>query len=347
MVDNASAKTPSAKTELTEKPITHSAESNNALTEQTGNVTNTSQTTPEVLPTSLQDFDVVESISQELEQVSAIYQMVIEFFVGYSFQIIGALLIMLVGILVAGKVSKIVERLCLKKKLDVTLSSFIASTIKIIIVVLIGIIALGKLGISVTPFVAAIGALSLGAGLAMQGLLANYAAGLNIIITRPFIVGDTIEVQRVTGLVKKVQLAYTMLIDEDGTEITIPNRHIVGEIIHNSYSNMLAEISIGIAYSEDAPRAILIIMQALAKVEELQDIQMPLDEEGVPKTEQKLQVGIGSFGASSVNLSVRAWLPTSKFHQLRFKLNAAIYSALNENNVKIPFPQHEVRMLND
>lgn len=319
----------------------------NALTEQAGNVTDTSTTTSEVEPTSLQDFDVVESISQELEQVSAIYQMVIEFFVGYSFQIIGALLIMLVGILVAGKVSKIVERLCLKKKLDVTLSSFIASTIKIIIVVLIGIIALGKLGISVTPFVAAIGALSLGAGLAMQGLLANYAAGLNIIITRPFIVGDTIEVQRVTGLVKKVQLAYTMLIDEDGTEITIPNRHIVGEIIHNSYSNMLAEISIGIAYSEDAPRAILIIMQALAKVEELQDIQMPLDEEGVPKTEQKLQVGIGSFGASSVNLSVRAWLPTSKFHQLRFKLNAAIYSALNENNVKIPFPQHEVRMLND
>lgn len=319
----------------------------NALTEQAGNVTDTSTTTSKVEPTSLQDFDVVESISQELEQVSAIYQMVIEFFVGYSFQIIGALLIMLVGILVAGKVSKIVERLCLKKKLDVTLSSFIASTIKIIIVVLIGIIALGKLGISVTPFVAAIGALSLGAGLAMQGLLANYAAGLNIIITRPFIVGDTIEVQRVTGLVKKVQLAYTMLIDEDGTEITIPNRHIVGEIIHNSYSNMLAEISIGIAYSEDAPRAILIIMQALAKVEELQDIQMPLDEEGVPKTEQKLQVGIGSFGASSVNLSVRAWLPTSKFHQLRFKLNAAIYSALNENNVKIPFPQHEVRMLND
>jgi len=347
MADYASANTSPATTELIEKPITHLKESNNGLIEQAGNVTDTSTTTSEVEPSSLQDFDVVDSISQELEQVNAIYQMVVEFFVGYSFQIIGALLIMLVGILVAGKVSKMVERLCLKKKLDVTLSSFIASTIKIIIVVLIGIIALGKLGISVTPFVAAIGALSLGAGLAMQGLLANYAAGLNIIIARPFIVGDTIEVQKVTGLVKKVQLAYTMLIDEDGTEITIPNRHIVGEIIHNSYSNMLAEISIGIAYSEDAPRAILVIMQALAKIEELQDIQMPLDEEGVPKTEQKLQVGIGSFGASSVNLSVRAWLPTSRFHQLRFKLNAAIYAALNENNVKIPFPQHEVRMLND
>ena len=120
--------------------------------------------------------------------------MVVECFVGYSFQIIGALLIMLVGEPVAGKVSKIVERLCLKKKLDVTLSSFIASTIKIITVALIGIIALGKLGISVTPFVAEIGSLSLGAGLAMHGLLAIHAAGLNIIITRSFILGDTIEV---------------------------------------------------------------------------------------------------------------------------------------------------------
>jgi small conductance mechanosensitive channel len=347
MSDNALAITSAAAAEVAGKPISESTGGTAELSEQEKHAADISATNTEAPPTSLQDFDVVQSIGQELEQVNAIYQMVVEFFVGYSFQIIGALLIMLVGILVANKVSKIVERLCLKKKLDVTLSGFIGSTIKIIIVVMIAIIALGKVGISVTPFVAAIGALSLGAGLAMQGVLANYAAGLNIIITRPFIVGDTIEVQGVTGLVKKVQLACTMLIDEDGTEITIPNRHIVGEIIHNSYANMLAEISIGIAYSEDAPRAIQIVQQALAELEELQDIQMPLDEEGVPKTEQKLQVGIGSFGASSLNLSVRAWLPTCKFHQLRFKLNAAIYAALNEQGVKIPFPQHEVRMLND
>ena len=336
MADNASVTPPSPSgADLSEKPLSGPTEAG------------ISATPSEAEPMSLQDFDVVDSLGQELDQVNAIYQMVVEFFVGYSFQIIGASLIMLVGFIVAGKVSRMVEGLCLKKKLDVTLSSFIGSTIKIIIVVMIAIIALGKVGISVTPFVAAIGALSLGAGLAMQGLLANYAAGLNIIITRPFIVGDTVEVQGVTGLVKKVQLAYTMLIDEDGTEITIPNRHIVGEIIHNSYCNMLAEVSIGIAYSEDAPRAIQIIQQALAQLEELQNIEMPLDEDGVPKTEQKLQVGIGSFGASSVNLCVRAWLPTCKFHHLRFKLNAAIFAALNENGVKIPFPQHEVRMLKD
>ena len=233
MADNVSAQTSPATEELAEKPVPDSpasTDSSEALTEQAGNTADTGATPTEGGTTSLQDFDVVESIGQEIEQVNAIYQMVVEFFVGYSFQIFGALLIMLAGVVVAKKVSVMVERLCLKKKLDVTLSSFIGSTVKIIIVVMVAIIALGKVGISVTPFVAAIGALSLGAGLAMQGLLANYAAGLNIIITRPFIVGDTIEVQSVTGLVKKVQLAYTMLIDEDGTEITIPNRHIVGEI---------------------------------------------------------------------------------------------------------------------
>ena len=92
-------------------------------------------------PTSLQDLDVVGSIEQELEQVSAIYQMVVEFFVGYSFQIIGALIIMLLGTLVARKISSMIERFCLSKKLDVTLSNFIGSTVKIIIVIMIAIIA--------------------------------------------------------------------------------------------------------------------------------------------------------------------------------------------------------------
>jgi len=331
-------------------PVTSSTEANTSAVElSAGGLQNSSAATEKPAieqPVALPNLDVVGSIEQELEQVSAIYQMVVEFFVGYSFQIVGALIILLLGTVLARKISKMVERFCLGKNLDVTLSSFIGSTVKIIIVIMIAIIALGKIGVSVTPFLAAIGALSLGAGLAMQGLLANYAAGLNIILTRPFVVGDTIAVQAVSGLVKTVHLAYTILIDEDGTEITIPNRHIVGEIIHNSYSNMLAELSIGIAYSEDAPRVIEIVRQALARVDELQHIQMPVDAQGVPRTEQRIQVGIGGFGDSSVNLSVRVWLPTAQFYRLRFKANAAIYAALNEQGVKIPFPQQEVRVLN-
>lgn len=274
------------------------------------------------------------NLETELEQAAAIYQMIIEFFVNYSFQILGAIIILLIGMYVAKKVSNLVEKLCSKKDLDVTLTKFLAATVKIIVIAMTAVIALGKVGISVTPFLAAIGAVSLGAGLAVQGLLSNYGAGFNIILTRPFVVGDTISVQGVTGQVKEVHLAYTVLSNEDETEITIPNKHIVGEIIHNSFENTLAELSIGISYDEDPDKSISLIREVLAKTEAVSKEKAP-------------QVGIESFGDSSVNLGIRAWLPTQEYYQRLFQLNQAIYKSLKENNVDIPFPQREIRFLND
>lgn len=275
-----------------------------------------------------------ENLEKELEQAAAIYQMIIEFFVNYSFQILGAVIILVIGLMVARKVSSFVLALCDKKGLDVTLSRFVATTVKILIIIMVAIIALGKIGISVTPFIAAVGALSLGAGLAVQGLVSNYGAGLNIILTRPYVVGDTISVQGVTGEVKEVRLAFTTLTNEDQTEISIPNKHIVGEIIHNSFANTLAEVSIGIAYSEDPDNAIQIIQKALANIEG-------------PDTEKVPQVGINDFGDSSVNIGIRIWLPTSQYFTLLHTVNRAIYTALKDNNVDIPFPQREVRLLNN
>ena len=140
---------------------------------------------------------LTEEISQEFEQLEVIYNIIIDFFVNYSFQLFGATLILIVGMMLAKRVSKGVQKLCESKGLDVTLSRFIANIVKIIIIFMVALICLNKIGISVTPFLAAIGALSLGAGLALQGLLSNYAAGLNIILTRPFVVGDTIQVHRI------------------------------------------------------------------------------------------------------------------------------------------------------
>ena len=183
-------------------------------------------------------------LKNEIDQVGRIYNIIVEFFTNYSFQLIGAIIILIIGFMFAGKIANLVLKVCEKHKLDVTLSRFLANASKMVIVVMIGIIALGKLGISVTPFIAAIGAISLGAGLALQGLLSNYAAGFNIIIIRPFVVGDTIQVQGVRGLVKEVLLAYTILTDEDDVEITIPNKHIVGEVLHNSKHDSLLELSL-------------------------------------------------------------------------------------------------------
>ncbi len=271
-------------------------------------------------------------MEQEIEQAQAVYKLIMEFFVNYSFQILGALIILVLGVLVARKISGLVFTLCERKELDITLSRFIASTTKIIIVVMVAIVALGKVGISVTPFVAAIGALSLGAGLAMQGLLSNYGAGLNIILARPFVVGDTIRIQGVVGQVKEVHLAYTLLSDEDNVEITIPNKHIVGEIIQNSHTDTLAETMIGIAYDSDPNRAITVIKEALQKID------------GVSK-ERAPMVGIEEFADSSINIGIRFWIPTSHYFETRYSANGSIFSALQKAGIIIPFPQREVRLL--
>lgn len=272
-------------------------------------------------------------MQEEIEQVQAIYNTIVEFFVNYSFQLLGALIILLVGIFVANRVAKSVLKLCEKKALDVTLSRFIASFVKIIIIVGVAVIALGKIGISVTPFVAAIGAISLGAGLAVQGLLSNYGAGLNIIITRPFVIGDTITVQGETGLVDEVHLAYTVLKDEDDVRITIPNRHIVGEILHNSAANKLAETTVGVSYGSD-PEKVMDVLHSVLKQQGVTEARTPL-------------IGIDNFGDSSINFGIRFWIPTHCFHEVRFNVNNEIYKALNSAGIQIPFPQREVRLLNE
>jgi len=187
-------------------------------------------------------------IDSEIQQVEKYYNLIMEYLVTYSMQILGAILILFIGLWIAQKVSNMVAGLMQRHNIDITLTNFVSNVIKVLLIIMFLVIALGKIGISVTPFVAAIGAASLGAGLAMQGMLSNYGAGLAIIATRPFVVGDTIEVKGVSGQVKTIELGHTILINEEKVEITIPNKHIVGEIIHNSFSYSLVKGEIDIAY---------------------------------------------------------------------------------------------------
>ena len=270
-------------------------------------------------------------LKQEIDQVANIYNIIIDFFTNYSFQLIGAILIFIFGYIVAGKISKFVLRLCQRHKLDVTLSQFLANTTKMLIVVMITIISLGKLGISVTPFIAAIGAISLGAGLALQGLLANYAAGFNIIIIRPFVVGDTISVHGVTGVVEEVLLAYTVLKDEDDVTITIPNKHIVGEILHNSQHDSLLELKVGISYSHNPIEVSKLLEEAI----------MSLDIVG---ENRKLQVGIDEFSDSAITIAIRLRTPTVNLYDTKYKAYAKIYAVLDDANITIPFPQRDVHI---
>lgn len=271
-------------------------------------------------------------MDDELKQLERIYQILIDFFVNYSFQLLGAVLIIILGIWIGQKVSGLVLRLCEKKSLDITLSHFLASTAKLLVIFMMLIIALGKIGISIGPFIAALGAISLGAGLALQSPLSNYGAGLNLIITRPFLVGDTIMVQGVAGVVREIKLAYTILSNEDGVKITIPNRHIIGEVIHNSQSNTLIELEVGISYCSDPEQAITLIRRAL----------QPLEPDCITST---AQIGIDAFGDSNIVLAVRLWAATEQHFQIRYQANGLIYQALKEAGIEIAYPQREVKVL--
>lgn len=272
-----------------------------------------------------------ELLKAEIDQVANIYNIIIEFFTNYSFQLIGALLVFIIGFIIAGKISKWVLKLCHKNNLDVTLSQFIANTSKMLIVIMITIVALSKLGISVTPFVAAIGAISLGAGLALQGLLSNYAAGFNIILIRPFVVGDTISVHNVTGVVEEVLLAYTVLKNEDGVTITIPNKHIVGEILHNSKNDSLLELSVGISYDHNPLEVVELLKETMLTVDNVDE-------------NTKMQVGIDEFSDSAITIAIRVWAPTVSLYETKYKAYASIYTALEQANISIPFPQRDVHI---
>jgi len=270
----------------------------------------------------------------ELQALSQLYALVVNFFVNYSFQVIGAIIIFIIGLFIARWFSNLTLRLCERNEIDITLRLFIANTVRLLFIAMIIVICLGKFGISIAPFVAAIGAISLSAGLALQGVFSNYGAGFTIVLTRPFAVGNTIRINDVTGVVEEIRLAYTLLSTEDGEIITVPNKQIVGEVITNSFSNKVVESSIGISYQANANRAIDIIRSVLTQHSDVTN-------------SPAAQVGIEAFADSSVNIGYRYWVPTKRYFEIQYEINLQIYTAFHEHNIEIPFPQREVLIKHD
>jgi small conductance mechanosensitive channel len=231
-------------------------------------------------------------MEEEIRAVEKIIDLVIDFFVKYSFQVLGAIIILVIGVIIAKWVASFLLKLLEKKNLDITLSKFLVSSVKLIIIVFAIIVAIGKFGITISPFVAALAAMAFGVSFAIQGPVANYGAGLVIILTRPFVVGNTITVAGVNGVVEEVKLGVTILTDEDGVKITIPNKHITGEIIHNSEEWKIVEEVVGISYESNPEDAIGIVKKALDQFDEISNDPPP-------------QVGIQEFGDSSINIGYR------------------------------------------
>jgi small conductance mechanosensitive channel len=270
-------------------------------------------------------------MKEELAAVEKYMDLIIEFAVKYGFQVIYAIIILIIGLIIARWLGNMITRVCESRKLDITLSRFLGNVVRLTALAFVLIIVLGKFGIAMTPFIAAIGAIAFGSSLALAGMLSNYGAGLSIIISRPFVVGDTIQIQGVSGVVEEVGLAATNLSTEDGEQITIPNKHIVGEILINSFENKVVETSIGISYDDDTQKAIDAIQTALQKIPDIVAEPAP-------------QIGIEEFADSSVNIGMRYWVPTKQYFQTLYQANLAVYNALEQAGITIPFPQRDIHM---
>lgn len=270
-----------------------------------------------------------EKLTEELSRLQTMYDTAAAFLVEYSFQAFGAILILILGFFIARKASTVVLRQLEKRDVDVTIRTYAGHTVHLLILFCFVVIALGKFGISIAPFVAALGAIALGVGLALQGLISNYGAGLAIITTRPFKVGDTITVIDVSGVVKEIKLAATIVETEDEEEITIPNKHIVGEVLLNTFENKLVETGIGIAYRDDPQTGIEAISAAMRNLDFV-------------SREPNPQIGIERFADSAIVIGVRVWVPTTSYSEARYKVNLAILEAVKHAGLSIPFPQLDI-----
>ncbi len=257
-----------------------------------------------------------------------------EYLKGHSPQLIAAMAFVIVGFIAAKWFSGFVSRICAKKSIDVTLARFFASTTHVVVFAVFSVMAVNKIGIPITPFVALIGASAFGLSLAVQGPLSNYGAGIVLIITRPFKVDDTLTVHGITGIVESVNLGNTRLMTEDGQEVTIPNRQILGEILTNSFQLMVVEGVVGIDYSSDPEKAISAVLEAVSTVAEVSSERVP-------------QIGIQAFGDSSIDIAYRYWIPTSGFYCIQYRVNLAVFKSLKQAGISIPFPQRDVHLIRE
>ncbi|MEO0508454.1 MAG: mechanosensitive ion channel family protein [Verrucomicrobiota bacterium] len=269
---------------------------------------------------------------EELEQLNNLKEQLIVYLATNGMKLVVALLVALLGYWLGNRISSLILKICDKQKIDITLARFFAGATKLLIIVFAAIIALSKMSVEITPFIALLGASAFGISLAVQGPISNFGSGIVLIITRPFKVGDTLSVSGESGLVDSINLGNTELISEDEERITIPNRNVLGEILTNSHACRVVEGVVGIDYGADPEEAIRCIREAVQAVEGIATQRVP-------------DIGIDAFADSSINIGYRVWVPTSTYHRNRYALNLAVYHALKQAKITIPFPQRDVHLI--
>lgn len=253
--------------------------------------------------------------------------------VEYGIAIIMALLIFIVGKWLAKRISNLISRAMGRHKVDAAIQHFVGSLIYWGLLIFVCIAALGQLGIQTASFVAIIGAAGLAVGLALQGSLANFAAGVLILIFRPFKVGDFVEVAGTAGVVQKIQIFTTELHTGDNKKVIIPNGGVTGGNIVNYSANETRRVDLvfGIGYGDDIDKAKAILQRLVNSDERILKDPAPT-------------IAVVELADSSVNFVCRPWVKTSDYWGVHFSLTEAVKKAFDAEGVSIPFPQTDVHL---
>ena len=261
----------------------------------------------------------------------------IELLITYATRSAGGLALLVAGFIVAGWGARLVRRAAERRKLDPTLSSFVASLIRYGIIAMTVLSCLSLFGINTTSFAAVLGAAGLAIGLALQGTLGNLAAGMLIIAFRPFKVGDYVRAAGEAGTVEEITLFTTQLKTPDNRTLILPNGPVFNGTVENVTGKPVrrVDIPIGVDYSADLARTREVLHQVYAGLEEV------LHEPEAPAAPAVVLTGLGD---SSVDWALRVWCKTGDYWPLREKMLERTKNLLDEAGIGIPFPQMDVHL---
>ena len=271
-------------------------------------------------------------MDDKLESVAQVKNTLIDLSIRFGPKVLVALIILAAGFFVGGWIGRVTERMLKKLHLEVPIRQLLVRIVRILVLGLFLIMALQNLGVELLPLIAGIGIAGAGIALAMQGVLGNVAAGLTIIFTRPFRVDEYVSIVGEEGQVALIGLFSTTLTHPDRSRVVIPNRKIVGEILHNYGNIRQVDVVVGVSYGTD-------LNQALTAIREILQDNPRVLKEPAPV------IQVVMLADSSVNIGARPWVAVPDYAVAAGEINKAIVETFRRREIIIPFPQREVRLL--
>lgn len=253
----------------------------------------------------------------------------------YGLKVIGAILILIVGKMIANVVHRKVRNWLERSgKVDETLTGFLANLARYVVLIATVLAVLAQFGIETTSLIAVLGAASLAIGLALQGTLSNVAAGVMLLFFRPFKTGDVVETAGIKGSVKSITLFVTELATPDNVQILVPNSQVWGTVVKNysHHETRRVDFVIGIDYGDDIDKAQSVVQKVVTSDSRVLVDPAPL-------------VVVGNLGESSVDLTIRVWCQASDYWSVKFDLTKALKQRFDAEKLHIPFPQRTIHMV--